>query len=517
MLTNYQDLGMITVLRATTHRLTSADLFVLEGARDQMRRRGRSAMLVDLSGVRRVSRSGMAALSEFSASFQYGPQVGFFGARDKVAGVLAECPLTAQLPYFATQEEALTTAEFRRLRLAGMKAVVLCAGAGSRMLPVTEAAPKPMLDILGQPVIEHLLRYLQSFGVRDFVLNPGHHAPVIVDQMRSDVHRSLFFLKEGRDRSNVWCAEPLGSASTLARLHLRHNAFQDDFLVLCGDTLTDLDLAEMLERHRNSGAEVTIAARHVPDARTGKYGILDVDLNGRVRAFQEKPAAGTARTTLASTGIYIFSPRALDTLTHRSGQDIAQDLLPAILSRGGHIHTFAPTFNWRDIGCGRDYFDVLAAGLEGRIAAVSPDAQQLRPGLWVGPGATVSRRARICGPCYVGPGAVIEAGAQIDGPSVIGARAIVKSRSMIRRSVIAPDTHINSGAWIDEMLVHGDWAVMHRFADGSPQPSDRLEFVSHVSGAQTQAIQPAHPHPAQIQPASRPLERPPLELRASVS
>lgn len=506
MLTNHEEIGRITLLRLATSRLTSADLPPLQRAHEQMRERGRSAMLVDLAGVRRAARSGLAALTEFAWSFRPGTRVGFFGAGTRLAAELAACPLAAQLPCFATRDQALRDPDFRALRLGGLKAVLLCAGAGSRMAPLSDATPKPMLDFLGRPVLEHLMRHLEGFGIRDFLLNPGHHGEVIHNQFRTDSRRSLFFVNEGRHKGGRWHGAPLGSASTLIRLQSDHCAFDDDFLVLCGDALIDLDLAAMLERHRQSGAEVTIAALQVPRQDVSKYGILECTPEGRVRAFQEKPAPDRALSTLASTGIYIFSPRALSGMPAGPGQDIAGDLLPAILARNGHVAAFTQPFGWVDLGCGRDYFAALTMGIQGRIAGLVPQAVETRPGLWVAPGAQVSRRARISGACYLGPGAVVEAGARIDGPAVICAGALIRNKALVRNSFIAPDTLVGAGAWVDGMLAHADWAVAHRFADGSAQCRDPLTGLGRrPESPDLPATRPT------AQPTTRPL--PPLPPR----
>ncbi|WP_372887037.1 NDP-sugar synthase, partial [Shimia sp.] len=160
MLTNHEEVGNLTVLHAATNRMTSADMGPLCAARDRMLQQGRSAMLVDLGGVRQVARSGLAALTEFACSFGPGTRVGFFGARGPVAAALADCPLTAALPCFASRQQALADPGFRALQLAGTRALLLCAGAGSRMAPLTARMPKPMLDILGRPVLGHLMRHL---------------------------------------------------------------------------------------------------------------------------------------------------------------------------------------------------------------------------------------------------------------------------------------------------------------------------------------------------------------------
>jgi mannose-1-phosphate guanylyltransferase len=475
MLINYEEIGMIAVVRAASRKLSSSDLGSLTKMQDQMIKRGRLAMLIDLGGVRAINRSGLAALVEFASGFPLGARLGFFGAQDAVGKELAACPLTAGLPIFKDLPSALNAQDFRDQQLAGMKAVLLCAGAGSRMAPMTNSTPKPMLDVFGTPILEHLMNHLHGFGIRDMLLNPGHHAPHIHKRFSTTARRSMFFLNEGQYMNGAWQARPLGSASTLARLAHQHSAFTDDFLVMCGDALTDLDLASLVKQHKDTDADITIAAARVPLQEVSKYGVIDADDAGRVRQFQEKPTPNEACSTLVSTGIYVINPRALTHVSEGAGQDIANDLLPTLLAQGGRIFTYAPEFSWVDFGCGRDYFDALEQGLTAGLPGLVPGGHEKRPGLWVEESAQVHPRAQISGPCYVGPGAVIEKDAKIDGPCVISANATIKGRTLVRRSVVCDGTTLHEGSWADNMIVHSDWAINHRFADGRPQNCAPLE------------------------------------------
>ncbi len=487
MLTQSEDVGMISILKIATACLTSADYADLEVAQARCVERGRSAMLVDLSAVRRMSRSGMAALVEFQSEAPAQMAVGFWGANQRVRRHIAQCPLAGLLTLFDTREAALAAPAFRERQLAGIKAVLLVAGTGSRMGPLCQDTPKPLLDFLGRPVIDHVMRHLSRFGIRDFILNPGHLAPQFHAHIQSSALRSVQFSNEGHWQGGQWIAQPMGSASTLRQLQIGGSAFDQDFLVLCGDAVTDVDVADLLARHQASGADVTIAAQKVPRDQVQKYGIIDADRTGRVRRFVEKPAPDAAPSRLASTGIYAISPRALDYIHAAPDQDIAVHLLPALLRAGRSLHVYERPFRWVDIGCGRDYFAGLSKGLRGLIPALVPRAREIRRHVWAADGAQVSPRAVIVGPTFVGPDAVIEAGAKLDGPVVVGARARICTSSLVRHSVICPETRVSSGTWVDDMIVAPDWAFDHRLAAAAPQPTCPMEGVDRV---------PSHPEAA---------------------
>ena len=492
MLIERDEIGMIPVLRASTKQMTSADFLPLDEARSHILEQGRSALLVDLSGVRKITKSGIGALAEFATSFPHGFLSGFVAPPSRIAETISGSPLGSLIPLFSSQAQAIDTQAFRRHRLAGTQAVVLCAGAGSRMAPLTQTLPKPMLDFLGKPILDHILDHLGSFGIRDIFLNPGHNGHVIHQHFAGPRARTLFFLNEGRKSGGVWQADPLGSASTLARFYHRHNAFTDDFFVLCGDALIDLDLAAMHDQHRRTGAMITIAARRVPSSDTHKYGMIATGADGRITAFQEKPQPDQACSDLASTGVYLMNPALFDLVEDTPGQDIGTDLLPLLLKQGVPLHAYDSAFSWTDIGCGQDFASALFKALDQGVPGASPTGREIRPGLWAAEGARISPEARIEGACYVGRNAIIAEGAHIEGPAVIGDNCHIEGQSLIRKSILFPDTYVRANAWVDRMIASGGWAVAHEYADGKPRSAAPLERVGPLprpqAGRQTTRI-----------------------------
>lgn len=475
MLTQVEVENGLAVIRMGARSPAAQDLSDLRALLNRLSSQGIGGALFDMSSVRRLSYAGIATLLELTSNSvipvalcQMQP-----GPRDR----LARSGVAKTLPLYDTVEQATTSAAFQKLRLTGCRAVILSAGKGTRVAPLTEETPKPMLDLLGRPVLDHILGHLQSFGVRDFLINPGHLGLQIPAHFNRRKDLSIFYAHEGQMGAAGWKSEPIGSASTLARLQRRHSALSDDTIVMCGDALLDLDMAQLMAAHRASGAEVTIAAKQVAPDQTHKYGMIVADEEGRITSFQEKPAAGEALSTLANVGVYVVSPRAVERIADQPGLDIASDLLPAILKNGGHIQVHAPEFSWVDIGCGRDYFRAVEMGLRGQVPGLVPAGDEIRPNVWAAPGAVVSSRARIEGPCFIGPDAQILAGCEITGPTAIGANTIIEPRSVVRNSILRPDTHVASGAYVDSMIAGPHWAVDHRYADGSAQNRSRLERV----------------------------------------
>ncbi|MEM9349209.1 MAG: NDP-sugar synthase [Pseudomonadota bacterium] len=441
---------------------------------------GARAILLDVASARTLRASDIARLMELSAAALPLARLALVNAQPSLISLARDHAIDQVLPIYATLERALAAQEVRACLLSKTPAVVLCAGKGTRMAPLTQMRPKPMLDIMGRPILEHILRHLRSFGIRDVVLNPGHLGPQITQHFGPGhgLHQSIQYLNEGRRREARWVAAPLGSAATLARWVEENNGLASDTVVMCGDALVDVDLAAMMACHRERGADITIAAQNVRPDQVGKYGILVADDAGRVSHFQEKPRRDEARSTLANTGIYIVSPRVAEHLSRREGADIAGDLLPAILASGGKLQVFDQPFQWVDIGNGRDYVAAWRAALAGKVNGLWPDALEPMAGVWAHPSAEVARLSDIEGPAYIGPGARVARGASLQGPVVMGRGAIAEKGSLLRDSIIMAHTRAGAGAWVDGMIAGPAWAVAHAYADGSNQPWDPLDGVS---------------------------------------
>lgn len=474
---------LLHVLRVSGKSLDSGAIGSLRALCNQSRSAGASAVIVDLGAPDLCDHAGLAELIELFRASSIQMSLSFCNAGPTVAAALAAVGLDRLLPFRATVQDVLAEPSYRKLQLVGLRAVVLCAGTGSRMQPMTHLVPKPMLDVAGRPVLEHILRHLESFGLSDIVLNLGHLGPQIPAHFKAVGRgaQNLFFLPEGHFAPDGWAAEPLGSMSTLARLGGRHFAFHDDTFVLCGDALVDIDLARMLDCHRKSDAAVTIAVQEIDASEVDRYGIVATDSSGRIVDFQEKPHRSEALSRQANTGIYLFRPDALAALPDEPGLDIAKDLFPRLIRAGMRLQTYAEPFQWTDIGCGRDYYRAVAQVLSGQLPQVAPSGSRTGDMIWTSPGAIVSPRAEIIGPCHIGAGAVIEAGAKIIGPCAIGAGSVVEGSSLVRESLVWSGTRVTTGTWVDQMIAAPDWAMTHHYADGKPRPCLPLDGLISVT------------------------------------
>ncbi|RMH42332.1 MAG: NDP-sugar synthase, partial [Alphaproteobacteria bacterium] len=245
----------------------------------------------------------------------------------------------------------------------------------------------------------------------------------------------------------------LGSAGTLLHLQDINAAFDGDFIVMCGDTIADIDLAALVDCHRRSGAAATIATRRVAPDQVHKYGIAVTGPEGEIVGFQEKPRPAEAASDLASTGIYVFNPRALALLPRKGAMDIAGDLLPRLLAAGERVQSYEADFAWMDIGAPIDLYNASVRALGQRIAGAEPAGIRGRGGVWLGDGARLSRLSAVKGPAFIGADARVAAGASLRGPVIIGTDARIGAGAQLRHCLVLPGTTVPRGQRIESEIV----------------------------------------------------------------
>jgi len=343
-----------------------------------------------------------------------------------------------------------------------LKAMILAAGRGTRMQPLTYALPKPMIPILGKPVMEYLVELLSRHGFDQIMINVGHLANRIENYFgngqRWGVEIGYSF--EGHIEQGQVVAEPVGSAGGLKRIQDFSHFFDDTLLVVCGDALIDLDMTAALRKHWQSGALASLVVSAVPDHRLSDYGVVVYDKTGRVESFQEKPAPGEAHSNQVNTGIYIFEPAVLDLIPPACSYDIGSQLFPKILAEGLHLQAIRMAFNWVDIGRLNDYWEASQQLMRGQVQNITMPGTNVRPGVWTGLNVKADWDALdIEGPVYIGSSSSIESGTRIIGPCWIDQGCYVKSGAQISRSILFGYTQVGSAALLRDCVVFGRFCV----------------------------------------------------------
>ena len=343
-----------------------------------------------------------------------------------------------------------------------MKAMILAAGKGTRVRPITYTIPKPMIPILQKPVMEFLLELLKEHGFDEIMVNVSHLAKEIEDYFR-DGQRfgvQIGYSFEGRIADGELLGEAIGSAGGMKRIQDFNPFFDDTFVVLCGDALIDLDLTEAVKWHREKGAIATIIMKTVPREEVSSYGVVVTDETGRIQTFQEKPSVEEALSNTINTGIYIFEPEILDYIPSGQEFDIGADLFPKLVEMGAAFYGLPMEFEWVDIGKVPDYWQAIRSVLKGEVKNVSVPGKQVKPGIYTGLNVSVNwDKVNITGPVYIGSMTRIEDGATIIGPSMIGQNCHVCSGATVDNSVIFDYSRLGAGARLADKLVFGRYCV----------------------------------------------------------
>lgn len=343
-----------------------------------------------------------------------------------------------------------------------MKAMILAAGKGTRVRPLTYELPKPMVPILGKPVMEYLVEELARHDIDEIMVNVSH-LPDQIEHYFGDGRRwgvKLGYSFEGYIEEGEIVAQPIGSAGGLKRIQDFSGFFDDTFVVVCGDALIDLDLTRAVRKHWQSGAVASVCVHKVPQSKVTNYGVVVCEDDGRIISFQEKPSVQEAKSNLVNTGIYIFEPEVLELIPSGQEYDIGSQLFPQIVEKKLPFYAIHEPFNWIDIGRLSDYWQANQQLMQGKLRDIKMPGKQVQPGVWTGLNVKVDwSSVHIEGPVYIGSSSRIESGAEIIGPSWIGHGCYVESGALISRSILFEHTRIGGAGCVEDSVVFGRYCV----------------------------------------------------------
>lgn len=309
-----------------------------------------------------------------------------------------------------------------------MKAMVLAAGLGTRLKPITYGIPKPMVPVIDRPCMAHLLELVARHGITDAVANL-HYFPDTIRNYFGD--GSAFGVKLHYNFE----PELLGTAGGVRAVGDILTEGGEPFLIISGDALTDIDLTKLIERHKSAGGVATLTVKRVADTR--EYGVVLHDADGRITGFQEKPDPEDALSDLGNCGIYVFSPEIFDYFPESEFVDWAQDVFPALLENDVPFFIHEIDDYWNDVGSLRELregtFDALTGELDLGIEGTGSST-----GVHSATSGALDEAELVEGPVWVGRDVSIGAGVSLQGPVVIGDGARIGAGAAIRDSIVFP-------------------------------------------------------------------------------
>jgi len=326
-----------------------------------------------------------------------------------------------------------------------MRAVILVGGEGTRLRPLTYAVPKQMLPVVDVPLIERVVEHLVGHGVTDVVLSLGYRPDAFTEAYPSNVCA-------GATLTYVVESSPLDTAGAI-RFAAAQAGVAETFLVFNGDVLTDLDITALVRFHRSHGAEGTIALTPVADPSA--FGVVPTAPDGRVEAFIEKPAPGTAPTNLINAGTYVLEPAVLARIPPQGRVNIERETFPAMVEAGA-LFALASDGYWLDVGTPERYLQASADLLAGvRPGPPVRGARAAAGQSWVMDGAR--NEGTVTG-SFLGAGSSVAAAAVVRS-SVVGRDAAVGEAAVVEGSVLMPGARVGAGAEVGDSIV-GPGAVI---------------------------------------------------------
>ncbi len=322
-----------------------------------------------------------------------------------------------------------------------MKAVVLVGGEGTRLRPLTETVPKPLLPVANRPFLHRVLDHLADHDVHEVVLS----SPYLEETF------GPFIAERHGDPKITWITEthPLGTGGAIVNA-LRY-LDPEPFFVLNGDILTDLDLSALLRFHRDHRAMATITLSRVEDARP--FGLVATEPDGRVLEFREKPADLVPGDVNAGT--YVLEPEALDGWQVGQTISIEREIYPKLISSDRPLYGFVTRAYWMDLGTPEKYLQAHFDVLEGRLEGIDVPAPCVADGAVVDPRARLGRWVVVGPEASVGEDAVVEdsvlhagclvgRGSRVSG-SIVGLGAVVGADASLSDSVLGQGARVPDG------------------------------------------------------------------------
>ncbi len=319
-----------------------------------------------------------------------------------------------------------------------LECIIMAGGKGSRLYPLTQKTPKPLLPVNNIPNVVKILAEVNRCKIKKAVITTGY----LGDELKKNIGNNIYDVEIKYAQEE----EPLGSAGGVKNASKYTSG---DLLVISGDAVFEGDLSDMIKRHYESGADLTIACTEVED--TSRFGVLVTDSSGRIVRFCEKPSEGECDSRLVNIGIYIISREIIEALPENTKLDFSLDVFPKLL-KTKKVMAWKSNAYWCDMGTLSSYLECnmrysKGKNIIGKNCNISPDAKI--SGSIIFDGVTVEANACICD-AVICKDAHIGNGAGVARGSVIGENCSVSASE-----VVSPDS-LNITRVADQEIMRND-------------------------------------------------------------
>ncbi|SMO48769.1 mannose-1-phosphate guanylyltransferase / phosphomannomutase [Balnearium lithotrophicum] len=306
-----------------------------------------------------------------------------------------------------------------------MKAVVMAGGFGTRIQPLTNSRPKPMLPVVNVPMMEHIMKDLVSLGIEDIVVLLYYKPEVIKN----------YFGNGERIGARITYVLPEADFGTAGAVKKAQKYLDETFIVVSGDVITDFDLREIVGFHEFKNSKLTITLTSVSNPL--QFGIVIKDKDGKILKFLEKPSWGEVFSDTINTGIYVIEPEVLDYIPENVPFDFSKDLFPLLMEKGITLYGFESEGYWKDVGNPDAYREVNSDILNGNVKLQIPGKAVKYPEgiLFLQGDVKVPESVRIKGTVVLGDGVELGDGTVLEN-CIVGERSRIGRRCKLKDTVI---------------------------------------------------------------------------------
>ena len=321
--------------------------------------------------------------------------------------------------------------------MSGMiKAMVMSAGVGSRLDPLTKAVPKPLVPVANKPVMDILFEKLHAAGINDIIYNTYYLADQIINRYKNNnLGINFNYIKE--DTLS-------GTAGGVKKCQFFFDE-NNTFVVLSADGLTNADIIKGIEIHNKSNAIATIGIKQIPMEDVPHFGVVVTDENGFITEFQEKPSIVEAKSNFINTGIYIFNYEIFNYIPANTFYDFAKNVFPELLKKQA-INTFPVEEYWSDIGTLDQYKQSTQDLFDGKCSFKHDEIISTPTGAYISASALIDETVKFIGNSTIGNNTKIGRNAVIEN-SIIWDNVRIDDNVYISNSIIASNCIIKTNLY----------------------------------------------------------------------
>lgn len=329
-----------------------------------------------------------------------------------------------------------------------IKAVLMAGGFGTRIQPLTNSVPKPMLPILNIPMMEHIVNKLRRSGIDEIVILL-YFKPEVIQK---------HFGNGGKWGVKITYALPDDDYGTAGAVGFAREHLDTAFMIVSGDLVTDFDFDEIIAFHKAKQSKLTITLTPVEDPL--QFGVVITDNDGKIERFLEKPSWGEVFSDTINTGIYLIEPEILEYIPQNVSYDFSKDLFPRLMEEGITLWGCNVKGYWRDVGNPVSYREVHRDIFEGKIVYDLPGhcIQNERVNLCLEDGVNFPRSVTTRGTVVIGRGTTIADGAELEN-CVIGRDCAIGKNAQIQNSVLWDRVQVGAQSRLNNTVICNDTII----------------------------------------------------------